>query len=155
MPSMLYMRVLLQIRIARLGILRRVDAAEAQIVDGYRRVHQPDRFSFLDGREEPVDADDAAIEVDDAAAIVLGEIFRMGVDILLEMAKVDIADPPHHGGRAHRTVFLAALDEWHTGACGDIAVSGGVDHDLCQRRLPAGFVIDDNAFDLSVAHQWF
>src|ERR1035438_2742245 len=59
-----------------LAILRRVDAAEAQVVDGHRGVHQPGRFGFLYGREKSVDADDTGIEIDDAAAIVLGEIFR-------------------------------------------------------------------------------
>jgi len=79
----------------------------------------------------------------------------MGVDIAFEPVQVDIADPAHHRGRAHGPVFLPSFDEGEPGARGDVAIAGGIDYDLGQDRLPAGLIIDDDAFNLVVPDQRF
>ena len=103
--------------------------------------------------KKPSISNHSLLQVDHATAVVLRKILGMAIDVFLESPKIDIAKAAHHRRWSHRAVILSPLYERNTRPRRNIAVARGVDDDFGQNRLTSRFVVDDNAFNFTVADQ--
>ena len=76
-----------------------------------------------------------------------GHLVRVGAAPLVEQVPVDAADPPHQGGGVGAGHLVGHALAGGAGPGVQVAVAGGVDHDLGKDRLAALLALVDHTLD--------